>query len=48
LAGRLLAIHLFVRETKLGGDKAAPFMYRGQVTYQSHLGSNPMSVTFKL
>ncbi len=43
-----IAIHLFVRETKLGGGKAAPFVYRGRVTYQSHLGSNPMSVTFKL
>jgi superfamily II DNA or RNA helicase/SAM-dependent methyltransferase len=43
-----IAIHLFVRETKLGGGKAASFVYRGQVTYQSHLGSNPMSVTFKV
>lgn len=43
-----IAIHLFVRETKLGGGKAAPFVYRGQVTYQSHLGSNPMSVIFKV
>jgi hypothetical protein len=43
-----IAIHLFVRETKLGGRKAAPFVYRGQVTYQSHAGSKPMSVTFKL
>lgn len=43
-----IAIHLFVRETKLGGGKAAPFVYRGRVTYQSHVGSNPMSVTFKL
>jgi superfamily II DNA or RNA helicase/HKD family nuclease/SOS-response transcriptional repressor LexA len=43
-----IAIHLFVRETKLGNGKAAPFVYRGQVTYQSHLGSNPMSVIFKV
>jgi superfamily II DNA or RNA helicase/HKD family nuclease/SOS-response transcriptional repressor LexA len=43
-----IAIHLFVRETKLGGGKAAPFVYRGQVTYKSHVGSNPMSVTFEL
>ena len=43
-----IAIHLFVREAKLGGGKAAPFVYFGPVTYQSHLGSNPMSVTFKL
>lgn len=47
-AAKGIAIHLFVRETKLGGGKAAPFVYRGPVTYQSHLGSNPMSVTFKL
>ena len=43
-----IAIHLFMRETKLGGGKAAHFVYRGQVTYQSHRGSKPMSVTFKL
>jgi superfamily II DNA or RNA helicase/HKD family nuclease/SOS-response transcriptional repressor LexA len=43
-----ISIHLFVRETKLGGGKAAPFVYHGPVTYQSHLGSNPMSVTFRL
>ena len=43
-----IAIHLFVRETKLGGGKAAPFVYRGAVTYASHVGSKPMSVTFKL
>lgn len=43
-----IAIHLFVRETKLGGGRAAPFVYLGPVTYQSHLGSSPMSVTFKV
>jgi superfamily II DNA or RNA helicase/SOS-response transcriptional repressor LexA len=43
-----IAIHLFVRENKLGDGKAAPFVYCGQVRYQSHVGSNPMSVTFKL
>lgn len=43
-----IAIHLFVRETKLGGGKASPFLYHGKVAYQSHAGSNPMSVTFKL
>jgi SOS-response transcriptional repressor LexA len=47
-AAKGIDIHLFVRETKLGGGKAAPFIYRGRVTYQSHVGSNPMSVTFKL
>jgi SOS-response transcriptional repressor LexA len=43
-----IAIHLFVRDAKLAGGKAAPFVYRGPVTYQSHTGSEPMSVTFKL
>lgn len=43
-----IAIHLFVRDTKLEGGKAAPFIYRGRVKYQSHAGSNPMSVTFTL
>jgi superfamily II DNA or RNA helicase/HKD family nuclease/SOS-response transcriptional repressor LexA len=47
-AAKGIAIHMFVRETKLGSGKAAPFVYRGQVTYQSHHGSNPMSVTFRL
>jgi hypothetical protein len=41
-----IAIHLFVRESKLGGGKAAPFVYHGRVNYQSHIGSSPMSVTF--
>ena len=40
-----IAIHLFVSESKLGGGKAAPFVYRGRVNYQSHIGSSPMSVT---
>jgi SOS-response transcriptional repressor LexA len=43
-----IAIHLFVRETKLDAGKAAPFIYHGRVIYQSHVGSNPMSVTFNL
>ncbi len=41
-----IAIHLFVRDTKLEGGKGAPFAYRGRAHYQSHTGSNPMSVTF--
>ncbi len=41
-----IAIHLFVRDTKLEGGKGAPFVYRGRAHYQSHAGSNPMSVTF--
>lgn len=43
-----IALHLFVRDTKLEGGKAAPFVYRGRVTYQSHVGSSPMSVTFRV
>jgi superfamily II DNA or RNA helicase/HKD family nuclease/SOS-response transcriptional repressor LexA len=41
-------IHLFVRETKLVGDKAAPFVYHGRVEYVSHSGSSPMSVIFSV
>ena len=43
-----VAIHLFVRETKLENGKGAPFIYHGKVQYQSHTGSSPMSVIFKL
>ncbi len=41
-------IHLFVRDNKLSGGKAAPFIYFGAVDYRSHQGSEPMSVTFAL
>jgi superfamily II DNA or RNA helicase/HKD family nuclease/SOS-response transcriptional repressor LexA len=41
-------IHLFVRENKLAAGKAAPFTYHGRVVYQSHQGSQPMSVVFVL
>ncbi|MGS0756792.1 DUF3427 domain-containing protein, partial [Roseateles sp. GG27B] len=37
-----IQIHLFVREQKLSGGKAAPFVYYGKVRYQSHEGSGPM------
>lgn len=43
-----IAIHLFVRETKLQGGKAAPFVYHGKATYLSHSGSSPMSVRFEM
>lgn len=43
-----IQIHLFVRETKLAGGKAAPFVYHGRVTYRSHTDSRPMSVLFDL
>lgn len=39
-------LHLFVRENRLEGGKAAPFRYHGKVQYQSHSGSEPMSVVF--
>jgi SOS-response transcriptional repressor LexA len=41
-----IGIHLFVRDTKMAGNKSAPFVYVGKVEYVSHTGSNPMSVTF--
>ena len=43
-----IAIHLFMRDSKLAGGKGAPFVYRGRARYQSHAGSNPMSVTFSV
>lgn len=39
-----ISLHLFVRDTKLAGGKAAPFVYHGPVRYRSHSGSGPMSV----
>lgn len=41
-------IHLFVRDHKLAAGKAAPFRYHGRVLYESHQGSKPMSVVFRL
>ena len=41
-------IYLFVRDTKLAAGKAAPFIFYGSVSYKSHQGSEPMSVTFTL
>jgi hypothetical protein len=35
----------FVRENKLAAGKAAPSTY-GRVVYESHQGSQPMSVVF--
>jgi SOS-response transcriptional repressor LexA len=43
-----LSIHLFVREGKLSGGKAAPFTYFGEVSYASHTGSAPISIEWKL
>jgi SOS-response transcriptional repressor LexA len=41
-------VFLFVREHKLNNGKAAPFRYYGEVSYQNHEGSKPMSVIWKL
>ena len=43
-----IAIHLFMREHKLQGGKAAPFVYFGKASYQSHTGSAPISVVFNV
>lgn len=43
-----ITLHLFVRETKLEGGKAAPFVYEGPVRYRSHTGSAPMSVVLEV
>lgn len=43
-----LPIHLFIRGNKLENGKAAPFTYHGQVRYQKHTGSKPMSIDFEL
>jgi len=45
---RGIALHLFVRDGKLAGGKAAPFVYHGRATYASHQGSGPMSVLFSV
>lgn len=43
-----VGVHLFVRDAKMAGNKAAPFVYHGNVRYLSHTGSAPMSVLFRL
>jgi hypothetical protein len=43
-----IAVHLFVRDGKLAGGKAAPFTYYGPVTYQSYKGSAPMSIEWRV
>lgn len=47
-AARGIAIHLFVRDGKLSGGKAAPFVYHGRAIYETHEGSAPMSVIFRV
>jgi hypothetical protein len=41
-------IHLFVRKHKKLNNRPAPFYSCGTVAYQSHTGSGPMSVEYKL
>lgn len=41
-------LHLFVRETKLSGNKGAPFVYFGKARYVSHTGTNPMGIVFSV
>jgi hypothetical protein len=43
-----IAVHLFVRDGKLVGGKAAPFAYYGPVTYERHMGSAPMSIEWRV
>ena len=43
-----IALHLFVREVKLAGGKAAPFVYFGKARYVRHSGDAPMSVVLEL
>ncbi len=43
-----ITVHLFVRDAKLTGGKAAAFTYYGKVRYRSHERSHPMGVTFEL
>lgn len=43
-----IVLHLFVRQHKLEGGKAAPFVYEGRVRYRSHSGSAPMSVVLEV
>ena len=41
-------VYLFVRESKLRGKTAAPFMFYGEVAYVEHKGEKPMNVTWEL
>jgi SOS-response transcriptional repressor LexA len=45
---KAIEIHLFIRDGKLAGKKAAPFTYYGPVVYERHTGSAPMSIEWKL
>jgi len=43
-----ITVHLFIRESKLSGSKAASFTYFGEVTYAGHKGSAPMSINWRV
>lgn len=43
-----IRVHLFVRDSKLSGGKAAPFTYYGEVDYLRHRGSAPMSIEWQV
>ena len=43
-----LAVHLFVRKTKKQGNRAAPFVYCGEVEFVSWEGSKPITVQWRL
>lgn len=45
---RGITIHLFVRDNKLAGNKASPFIYYGPVIYERHKGSAPMSIEWRV
>lgn len=41
-------VYLFIRTNKLRNGKASPFKFYGEIEYQNHTGSKPMSVKWKL
>ena len=45
---RGLAVHLFVRRTKKFGQKAAPFVYCGEVNFVEWEGNAPITIKWRL
>jgi hypothetical protein len=43
-----LQVHLLVRKTKKTGSKQTPFVYCGEVDFQSWAGTAPITVTWRL
>ncbi|MDP6879221.1 MAG: DUF3427 domain-containing protein, partial [Alteromonas macleodii] len=41
-------VYLFIRESKLRGKTASPFMFYGEVKYVKHESEKPMNVTWEL